>query len=65
MRLDYTCQTKRVRRLVLGAALPDRHLAILNQALRVFLHERQRLGYDKRQVYVGRLNTVSEQGLTN
>jgi hypothetical protein len=70
MRLDSIRQTnaaRRVHRLVLVAALPGKHLAILNQvALRVFFLDRQRFSYDRRrQVYVGRLNTFSERDLTN
>lgn len=49
---------KRVRRPVFGDALPGKHPAFLNQALRVSLLERQKLRYDRRQVYVGRLNIV-------
>jgi hypothetical protein len=56
---------KRVRSLVLGAALPGKHLAVLNQALRVSFLDRPRLGYDRRHVDMGRLNTVSERGLIN
>jgi len=54
-----------VCRLYLGSALPGKHLAVLNQALRVFFLERQKLGYNRRQVDVGRFNTVSYRGLIN